>query len=163
MFRWLKLYFFVDTDFLRAQSDPYRRMSANLYETKTKGEYYHIHGSLEASQTLNMIGLESFRPDLDEHDKIVSVIEPAVRKLTVDELEIMNAKYSQAGVPAYKYEDFLQTPHVLTCFPLVPITSIANHMLRVSPIRTTLRGESLLLRQSLLQHLSALPRHLLAL
>jgi hypothetical protein len=117
-FRWLKLYFFfLDTDFLRAQSDPYRRMSANLYETKTRGEYYHIHGSLEASQTLNMIGLENFRPDLDEHDKIISVIEPAVRKFTVEELEIMNAKYSQAGVPAYGYEDFLQTPHVLTCFP----------------------------------------------
>jgi len=35
-----------DTDYLRAQSDPYRRMSANLYETKRVGEYYHIHGSL---------------------------------------------------------------------------------------------------------------------
>ena len=133
-------------------------MSANLYETKTMGEYYHIHGSLEASRTLNMIGLESFRPDLDEHDKIVSVIEPAVRKFTVEELEIMNAKNSQAGVPAYKYEDFLQTPHVLTCFPLIPIASIANDMCRVSPIRTTLRGQSLPLRRNLLQHLSVLPQ-----
>lgn len=102
----------LDTDFLHAQSDPYRRMSANLYETKIPGEYYHIHGSLEASRTLNMIGLESYRPDLNKHPEIVSVIEPAVRKFTVGELETMNAHNRQAGIPAYRHEDFLQTSHV---------------------------------------------------
>lgn len=111
-YRLLNTYHFLDTDFLQAQSDPYRRMSANLYETKTPGAYYHIHGSLEASRTLNMIGLESFRPDLKEHEAIVSVIEPAVREYTVEELETLNAHNKQAGVPAYRHEDFLQTSHV---------------------------------------------------
>ena len=101
-----------DTDYLRAQSDPYRRMSANLYETKRAGEYYHIHGSLEASTTLNMLGLERFRPDLNEHSKIISVIEPAVQKFSIEELEEMNARNKQAGVPALRHEDFLKTPHV---------------------------------------------------
>lgn len=87
-------------------------MSANLYETKTPGEYYHIHGSLEATRTLNMVGLEAFRSDLTEHDMIVSVIEPAVQKFKINELEIMNAKNKQAGVPAYRHEDFLKTSHV---------------------------------------------------
>ncbi|CZR68323.1 probable CAIB/BAIF family enzyme [Phialocephala subalpina] len=100
-----------DTDYLRAQSDPYRRMSANLYETKRAGEFYHIHGSLEASTTLNMLGLESFRPDLNEHGKIVSVIEPAVRKFTIEQLEELNARNKQAGVPVLRHEDFLKTPH----------------------------------------------------
>lgn len=87
-------------------------MSANLYETADKGEYYHIHGSLEASKTLNMIGLDSHRPDLTAHDDIVNAIEPAVRKFTVDQLEKMNAEHRQAGVKAYKHADFLRTPHV---------------------------------------------------
>lgn len=87
-------------------------MSANLYKTKTPGKYYHIHGSLEASTTLQMIGLEPYRPDLKEHDDIVNVIEPAVQKLSIAELEALNATHRQAGVPAYKHEEFLKTPHV---------------------------------------------------
>ena len=87
-------------------------MSANLYETRRPGEYYHIHGSLEASTTLNMIGLESFRPDLKSHEDIVRVIEGQVKKYSLEELEELNAKHKQAGIPAYKHEDFVQTPHV---------------------------------------------------
>ena len=87
-------------------------MSANLYETKDPGQFYHIHGSLEATKTLNMIGLDGFRPDLQAHNDIVATIEPAVRQFTVQELEIMNAHHKQAGVPAYEHENFVKTPHV---------------------------------------------------
>ena len=87
-------------------------MSANLYKTKRVGEYYHIHGSLEASTTLRMIGLEPFRPDLDTHGAIVNTIETAVEQYTIEELEKMNAANGQAGVAALKHEDFLETPHV---------------------------------------------------
>jgi len=100
-------------------------MSANLYETKKPGEYYHIHGSLEASTTLKMIGLEPFRPGLRDHDAIVNAIEPAVRKFTIDELEEMNAKNRQAGVPVLKHDDFLQTKHVT--LPELAFTSIASN------------------------------------
>jgi hypothetical protein len=97
---------------LKAQSDPYRRMSANLYETKRPGQYYHIHGSLEASTTLRMIGLEPFRPDLKTHKQISGTIETAVKRFTVEELEEMNAAKRQAGVPVLKHEEFLKTAHV---------------------------------------------------
>ncbi|KAG8406551.1 hypothetical protein J3459_018670 [Metarhizium acridum] len=86
-------------------------MSANLYETAEKGEYYHIHGSLEASTTLSMIGLAPHRPDLESHQDIVNTIEPAVRKYTVEQLEAMNAQHRQAGVKAFRHDEFLQTPH----------------------------------------------------
>ncbi|KAJ4172450.1 hypothetical protein NW754_002649 [Fusarium falciforme] len=109
-----------DTDLLQAQSNPYRRMSANLYETKVPGEYYHIHGSLEASTTLQMIGLEPFRPELQSHQDIVAAIEPAVRKFSIQELEALNAKNRQAGIPALKHEDFLQTEHGKVNFALPP-------------------------------------------
>ena len=100
-----------DTDLLKAQSIPYRRMSANLYRTKDPGRFYHIHGSLEATKTLNMIGLEGHRPDLIEMDDIVSTIESHVQRFTVAELETLNAQNKQAGVECMKHADFLATPH----------------------------------------------------
>ncbi|KAM0477788.1 hypothetical protein ACHAPX_005553 [Trichoderma viride] len=100
-----------DTDLLHAQSDPYRRMSANLYATKTPNEYYHIHGSLEASTTLKMIGLEPFRPDLTTHEQIVETIGSAVKKFTIADLEKLNAQHRQAGVQAFPHTEFLKTPH----------------------------------------------------
>lgn len=47
-------------------------MSANLYQTK-EGKYYHIHGSLEATTTLNMIGLPGHQPDLTDYSEIIEV------------------------------------------------------------------------------------------
>jgi hypothetical protein len=87
-------------------------MSANLYKTKNEGEYFHIHGSLEATTTLNMIGLEGHRPDLTDYEEIIKVIEAQVQKYTAAELEEMNKEKGQAGVTAFKYEDFIKTPHV---------------------------------------------------
>ncbi|KKK21770.1 hypothetical protein P175DRAFT_0501325 [Aspergillus ochraceoroseus IBT 24754] len=100
-----------DTDLLAAQSNGYRRMSANLYKTKNAGEFFHIHGSLEASTTLNMIGLEGHRPDLTDYEDVIKVIESHVQKYSAAELEKMNKERKQAGVTALKYEDFIQTPH----------------------------------------------------
>ncbi|KAJ5997763.1 hypothetical protein N7499_005843 [Penicillium canescens] len=100
-----------NTDLLSAQSNGYRRMSANLYKTKNPGEFFHIHGSLEATTTLNMIGLEGERPDLTDYEEIIKVIEEKVQKYTASELEVMNKERRQAGVTAYKHEDFIKTPH----------------------------------------------------
>ncbi|OIW22878.1 CAIB/BAIF family protein [Coniochaeta ligniaria NRRL 30616] len=100
-----------DTDLLQAQSDPYRRMSANLYATKTPNAYFHIHGSLEANTTLAMIGLPPFRPDLKTIDAISNEIESHVQQFTIKELELMNKDRRQAGVSAMTYGDFVATPH----------------------------------------------------
>ena len=87
-------------------------MSANLYKTKNMDEFFHIHGSLEATTTLNMIGLEGQRPDLTEYEDIIKVIESHVQKYSAAELEEMNKERRQAGVTAFKFEDFKNTPHV---------------------------------------------------
>ena len=105
-----------DTDLLKAQSDPYRRMSANLYRTKSKDQYYHIHGSLEASTTLRMLGLKPFRPDLSDHRAIARHIGTRVQEYTVEQLEELNSQHKQAGVPALTYDQFKKTPHVSICF-----------------------------------------------
>jgi len=102
----------LDTDLLKAQAILYRRLSANLYETKNPGEYFHIHGSLEAGKTLNMIGLEADRPDMTDYRECIDLIEKHVKRYTAAELEVMNAKIKNAGVTAMKWEDFQKTNHV---------------------------------------------------
>ncbi|KAI8297173.1 Formyl-CoA:oxalate CoA-transferase [Colletotrichum sp. SAR11_240] len=105
-----------------AQSILYRRLSANLYETKTPGEYYHLHGSLEASKALNMIGLPAFNPDLQSYGECIKTIETAMKRFTVEKLEEMNRREGQAGVPVLKKEQFLDTPHGKALQSLPPFT-----------------------------------------
>lgn len=102
----------VDTDLKAAQSNGYRRLSANLYETKDAGKYFHLHGSLEATKALNMIGLPGHNPELTDYHECISTIESQVKKFTLEELEAMNAKYKQAGVSCLKPQEFKATEHV---------------------------------------------------
>lgn len=101
----------ADTDLLAAQSNQYRRLSANLYATKNAGEYYHIHGSLEANITLDMIGLPGQRPDLTDYRECIETIESHVKQFTSTQLEEMNAERKQAGVPCLKPDEFKATAH----------------------------------------------------
>jgi hypothetical protein len=82
-----------------------------LYETKIPGEYFHLHGSLEATKALNMIGLEGHRPDLTDYHECINVIEDHVKQFTTDQLEEMNWKIKQAGVTCMKWKDFQSTQH----------------------------------------------------
>lgn len=100
-----------DTDLLQAQSILYRRLSANLYQTKNANQYFHLHGSLEATKALNMIGLEGHRDDLTNYHECIKVIEDHVKQFTADELEELNWKNRQAGVTCFKFEDFKDTEH----------------------------------------------------
>ncbi|OCL08686.1 alpha-methylacyl-CoA racemase [Glonium stellatum] len=100
-----------DTDLLAAQSILYRRLSANLYETKNPGEYFHLHGSLEATAALNMIGLDGHRPDMTDYRQCIKLIEDHVKQYSAKELEQMNADLKQAGVTCLKWDEFKETNH----------------------------------------------------
>lgn len=100
----------------------YRRLSANLYETRNPGEYYHIHGSLDASTTLRMINLPPFNPGVTKYRDCIDTIERAVRKFSVAELEAMNRRDNQAGVPVLTREQFASTPHGRALARLPPFT-----------------------------------------
>ncbi|RAH86623.1 CoA-transferase family III [Aspergillus japonicus CBS 114.51] len=100
-----------DTDIHAAQSNIYRRQAANMYRTRNENEYFFLHGSLDPTKTLNMIGLPSHRPDLTEYDKIVDLIGTQVRKFSAAELEDLNQDAGQAGVTVYTHEEFCATPH----------------------------------------------------
>ncbi|KAK3380178.1 CoA-transferase family III [Lasiosphaeria ovina] len=111
-----------DTDLNMAQSVLYRRLSANLYKTKNPGEFYHIHGSLEASTTLKMIGLPSHNDKLTDYRACINTIEKAVTKLTAKQLEEINAQHAQAGSPVLTWNEFLATPHGKALSSLPPFT-----------------------------------------
>ncbi|KAI0166415.1 CoA-transferase family III [Xylariaceae sp. FL1272] len=108
-----------DTDIYNAQSILYRRLSAGLYKSRNPGEYYHIHGSLEASTTLAMIGLPPFQPGLTDYRQCVEIIEGAVKQFSNDELEAKNQRYRQAGTVVLTQEEFKNTSHgqAMTLYP----------------------------------------------
>ncbi|OTB08589.1 hypothetical protein M426DRAFT_71014 [Hypoxylon sp. CI-4A] len=115
-----------DTDLNQAQSNLYRRLSAGLYETRNRGEYYHIHGSLEASATLEMIGLPAFSPETD-YRGCINTIEKAVKRFSGAELEELNQKYHQAGVPVLTNEKYQKTAHgqAMASLPLFTVKPLS--------------------------------------
>ncbi|KAI9812162.1 MAG: hypothetical protein M1827_004828 [Pycnora praestabilis] len=111
-----------DTDLLHAQSITYRRLSANLYETRNPGEFFHLHGSLEATTALNMVGLKGHREDMIDYGECVKLIESHVQRFSATELEKMNAEKRQAGVTCLKWEEFQKTKHGQTLIKEPPWT-----------------------------------------
>ncbi|KAI1378224.1 CoA-transferase family III [Hypoxylon crocopeplum] len=116
-----------NTDLNRAQSNLYRRLSAGLYETRNRGEYYHIHGSLEATTTLGMIGLPPFLPGLTDYHDCIDTIEGAVRRFSGAELEKLNQEYRQAGIPVLTNEMYQQTAHgqAMASLPLFSVKPLS--------------------------------------
>ncbi|KAK3990563.1 CoA-transferase family III domain-containing protein [Cladorrhinum sp. PSN332] len=117
-----------DTDLNGAQSILYRRLSANLYSTKIPGEYYHIHGSLDASTTLQMLGLPTENPKLTDYRECINTIERAVMKHTAADLDKLNTKHRQAGIQAYTWDQFQSLPHGKALTQLPPFTVTRNIM-----------------------------------
>lgn len=115
-----------DTDLNQAQSVLYRRLSANLYRTKNPGEYYHIHGSLDADVTLEMLGLPRHNPQLTDYRAIIDHIEAAVMKHTAAELDRLNVRHRQAGIQALTWDQFRRTPHGRALARLPPFTVRPN-------------------------------------
>ncbi|KAK0748694.1 CoA-transferase family III domain-containing protein [Apiosordaria backusii] len=122
-----------DTDLNKAQSILYRRLSANLYSTKIPGEYYHIHGSLNADITLEMLGLPKHRPDLTNYRECINTIEAAVMKHTAAELDTLNLQNRQAGIKAYTWEQFQELPHGKAMCSLPPFTVKPNPLDTTTP------------------------------
>ncbi|PYH96495.1 CoA-transferase family III [Aspergillus ellipticus CBS 707.79] len=100
-----------DTDIYAAQSNPYRRMAASMYQTKNENDFFHLHGCLSPTATLNMIGLDGYRDDLTEHKDIHNAIQSRVHKFTATELEHLNQSVEHAGVMVYTHEKFKDSPH----------------------------------------------------
>ena len=110
--------FLKPTDIHQAQSNLYRRLSANIYKTKREGEYYHTHGSLDATPILDALGLPGFLKESEDpatraleedYEGICALIQERTQRYTAEELDEMTVRLRQAGAVVYKEEDFLRT------------------------------------------------------
>ncbi|KAK8056561.1 hypothetical protein PG993_001788 [Apiospora rasikravindrae] len=86
------------------------------------GQYYHIHGSLEASTTLRMLGLPPFLAGSHDYRQCIAMIENAVNRLSIADLEHKNHKYRQAGAPALTKDQFRRTAHGQALVGIAPFT-----------------------------------------
>ena len=130
-----------DTDLLKAQSILDRRSAANLYETQTSRENFHLHGSLEVITSLNVIGLEGHRPDVTEYHDCINLIESHMKIYSAAKFEEMNAKHRQAGVTCLKYEDFKKTNYGRSKLDLPPWT-LENLDTSTPPVPFTARSST---------------------
>lgn len=103
-----------------------------MYETKD-GKHYHIHGSLDATTTLKMIGLPPTDDKLTESEDIIQTIGDAVREFDVKTLETLNNENEQAGVQALRREEFLETQHGKVMSKLPPFTVRASSVDNTTP------------------------------
>lgn len=89
-------------------SEAYRRLATNIYPTRDE-RYFHLHGSMDASATLSMLGMEDSRNELDEKSAIQLFISK-VREWDSSELDrIANDEFNQAGTICLTPEEFKQS------------------------------------------------------
>ncbi|EXJ90174.1 hypothetical protein A1O3_03243 [Capronia epimyces CBS 606.96] len=88
--------------------ETYRRLSTNIYPTKD-GRWFHLHGSMDATQTLTMLGLPPSKPELDEQAAI-NLFSSVTREWEAARLDrTANEQYRQAGIICYTPEEFRET------------------------------------------------------
>lgn len=93
--------------------EPYRGLATNIYKT-ADDRYFHLHGGLNTTATLNMLDLPQHRHDLTSNDKeaIKDIYRHAVGQKHSQWLDIeANEHWRQAGTICYTAEEFKQTPH----------------------------------------------------
>jgi len=85
--------------------EPYRRLATNIYPTKD-GRWFHLHGSMDATPTLTMLGLPLNQPNLGE-SAAIGVFCDAVKHWDSTEIDhLADSKYKQAGTICLEPEEF---------------------------------------------------------
>lgn len=80
-----------------------------MYKTSEDGVYYHLHGGLEATPILEMIGLPGYQDDLTDYNAICQIIQKQTMKFTPNELDAGTAARRQAGTIVHTQEQYLAT------------------------------------------------------
>lgn len=93
---------------LGQMATPWRRLSTNIYPTKD-GRYFHLHGSMDATLTLNMLGLPTHDASLSLSESI-EIYTEEVAKHSSQWLDIeANDHYRQAGTICYTPNEYLDS------------------------------------------------------
>ncbi|RDW63606.1 hypothetical protein BP6252_11151 [Coleophoma cylindrospora] len=123
---------FLEVDIIRkamAEADiydmgkPIHRQCTNIYQCKDK-RWFHLHGSMNASRTMEMVGVPEQDVTKEEAQKIYG---KKVAQWNSEEIDqTANEKYHQAGVICNTPEEFFATPHgkIMGEEPLYTLTPI---------------------------------------
>lgn len=89
---------------------PIHRHCTNVYQTKD-GRWYHLHGSMNASPSMKMMGV----PEQDvTHEEAIEIYKSKVAQWNSEEIEkVANEEYKQAGVVCNRPEEFFASEQVL--------------------------------------------------
>ncbi|KAK6087706.1 caib baif family protein [Seiridium cupressi] len=95
---------------LHKQHVPWRRLCTNVYPTRD-GRWFHLHGSLDATKSLQMLGLPAFDDEKDEL-KIIGQYCDNIRKYDANWLDLeANEYWRQSGCIALTKEEYLESEH----------------------------------------------------
>ncbi|KAF4415456.1 acyl- transferase carnitine dehydratase [Fusarium acutatum] len=93
---------------LHQMSKTVRRYATNVYRTKD-GRWYHLHGSMNALPTMQMLGVEDSDVSTEEAFEIYT---KKVAQWDSQDIEkAANEKYKQAGVICYTPDEFFTGEH----------------------------------------------------
>ncbi|KAF5684086.1 acyl-CoA transferase carnitine dehydratase [Fusarium denticulatum] len=93
---------------LHQMSKPIRRYATNVYRTKD-GRWYHLHGSMNALPTMEMLGVEDSDVSTEEAFEIYT---KKVAQWDSHGIEkVANEKFKQAGVICYTPDEFFASEH----------------------------------------------------
>lgn len=93
---------------IHRMSKTVRRYATNVYRTKD-GRCYHLHGSMNALPTMEMLGVEDGDVSTEEAFEIYT---KRVAQWDSKDIEkVANEKYKQAGVVCYTPEEFFASEH----------------------------------------------------
>ncbi|KAF5583992.1 acyl transferase carnitine dehydratase [Fusarium pseudocircinatum] len=93
---------------LHQMSKPIRRYATNVYRTKD-GRWYHLHGSMNALPTMEMLGVEDSDVSTEEAFKIYT--KKVAQWDSRDIEKVANEKFKQAGVICYTPDEFFASEH----------------------------------------------------
>lgn len=97
---------------LHDQSSPIRRSATGIYQTKD-GRWYQLHGSMNATPTMEVLGVEHQDVTREEAIKIYS---DKVARWESSEIEkVANEKHRQAGSVCNTPEEFFASEQVRLC------------------------------------------------
>ncbi|RYP14720.1 hypothetical protein DL765_006190 [Monosporascus sp. GIB2] len=98
----IKRYSIYDT---KQQMTPWRRLATTVYPTKD-GRYFHLHGGMDSTKSLKMLGLPSHETLSDEME-VIKRISERVQRFDADWLDIeANEHWRQAGGICLTPEEF---------------------------------------------------------
>ena len=115
-----------NTDYHDTFSNEYRFASTNIYKCKD-GKFYHLHGSLNATPTFDMLGIPH-NQNLNAAEAFAFIQEKVLEWNSSDIEKVSNEQYKQAGVTCLTREEFLESEHgqIIHAKPLWEVDSISE-------------------------------------